>query len=159
MAESASRSKKFIVVASATALGLGGAGVAFAYWTSTGEGVGEAQTAESVAFTITSEVAEGDISPGSDGQTIAFTVANPGTGSQNLALVTVTLAEADGTPWVPDGDCLIADYSATISTAPAYGEIAAGDDVTGVATVVLANTAVNQDDCQDQVVPLYFAAS
>lgn len=159
MAKPVSRSKRLLVVASATALGLGGAGVAFAYWTSTGEGVGVAQTGESVAFTITSETPAGELAPGSAGQTIDFTVTNPGSGSQFLSAVTVSLADADGNPWVPTGDCLIADYTATISTAPAYGQIAAGGSLDGVATVVLANTAVNQNDCQGQAVPLYFEAA
>ncbi|PJJ62056.1 hypothetical protein [Compostimonas suwonensis] len=159
MARTSSRGRKGIIIALAAVLTITGAGVAFAYWTSTGTGVGEATTGESVAFTITSDPAVGTIAPGSDGQTVDFTVTNPGEGTQSLTEVTVSLATADGTPWVPTGDCLVADYTATISTAPPAGEIAAGGEVDGTATVTLTNTAVNQDDCQGQDVPLYFEAS
>lgn len=159
MATTRLRAKKRIAIALASILILTGAAAAFAYWTSTGSGEGEATTGVSVDFEITSEPAVGTIAPGSAGQTVDFTVSNPGEGTQYLTGVTVALAEADGTPWVPTGDCLIADYTATISTAPPVGDILAGDTVDGVATVTLANTAVNQDDCQGQVVPLYFTAS
>lgn len=159
MAKSFSRGKKRITIGAIALLTLAGAGAAFAYWTSIGTGVGEATTGESVAFVLESEPAVGVIAPGSAGQTVDFTVTNPGEGTQNLAAVTVTLATADGTAWVPTGECDVADYAVTVSTAPVYGEIASGEGVTGTATVTLANTAVNQDDCQGQVVPLYFVAS
>ena len=159
MATSIRRGKKRITIGIIAVLTLAGAGAAVAYWTSTGTGTGSATTGESVAFTITSEDAVGTIAPGNAGQTVEFTVTNPGEGSQNLTAVTVELADADGVAWVPAGDCQIADYTATISTPPVYGQIAAGGSVTGTATVTLTNTAVNQDDCQGQDVPLYFEAS
>lgn len=158
MAKGMSRLKKTVIIASVAALSLGGAGIAFAYWTSTGTGSGTATTGESVAFEITTETAVGEISPGSPGQTVAFTVTNPGPGVQFLGAVTVRLADEEGTPWVPTGGCLAADYVATISTPPAYGEMAAEAEVSGVATVTLTNTTVNQDACQNQIVPLYFEA-
>jgi hypothetical protein len=159
MAGTISRGRKRITVGLVAVLTLAGAGAAFAYWTSTGSGTGSATTGESVAFNITSETAVGTIAPGNAGQTIEFTVTNPGEGSQSLSTVTVALATAAGVPWVPTGDCLIGDYTAAITTAPLAGQIAAGGSVTGTATVTLANTAVNQDDCQGQIVPLYFEAS
>lgn len=159
MAKVFSRGKKKIAVGVAVVLMIGGAGIAFAYWTASGSGTGTAMTGESVAFTITSEEAVGTIAPGSAGQTVDFTVTNPGEGTQYLTTVTVTMATADGTPWVPEGECLIADYTAEITTAPPVGDIVSGGFVEGTATVTLANTAVNQDDCQGQAVPLYFVAS
>lgn len=159
MATVQSRRKKIAAIALAAALTLGGAGVAFAYWSSTGTGAGTATTGESATFEITSEAAVGTIAPGSAGQTVDFTVSNPGEGTQYLTAVTVTLATADGEAWVPTGGCLIGDYTATISTAPPVGDILAGGSVDGVATVTLANTAANQDACQGQTVPLYFVAS
>jgi hypothetical protein len=159
VATTSSRRKKGAAIAIAAVLAIAGAGAAYAYWTSTGEGTGEATTGEDVAFTITSSAAVGTIAPGNAGQTVDFTVTNPGEGTQYLTSVTVSLADEDGVAWVPAGDCLIADYVATISTAPPVGSIAAGDSVDGVATVTLTNTAVNQDDCQGQDVPLYFEAA
>lgn len=150
--------KERIAVIFAAVLAIAGVGVAFAYWTSTGTGTGSATTGESVAFTIASDPAVGTLAPGSGGQTVDFTVTNPGEGTQNLTAVTVALATADGTPWEPTGDCLAADYTATITDAPA-GQIPAGGSLGGTATVTLTNTTANQDDCQGQVVPLYFTAS
>lgn len=156
---SVSNRKKRLTIGIAAVLTVAGAGAAYAYWTSTGTGDGTATTGEATAFTIVAEDAIGTLAPGSAGQTVDFTVTNPGEATQNLADVTVTLAGADGTPWVPTGDCAIGDYTASISTAPVYGEIAADGTLSGTATVTLANTAANQDDCQGQSVPLHFVAS
>jgi hypothetical protein len=158
MEKTLNRGKKRTAIILAAALTLTGAGIAFAYWTATGTGTGTATTGASVAFTITSEPPVGTLAPGSTGQTVDFTVTNAGEGTQSLTGVTVTLATADGTPWVPTGECLAADYTAVVTDDPS-GEIAAGGSLTGTATVTLANTAVNQDDCQGQEVPLYFTAS
>ena len=159
MERSLNRGKKRTAVILAVALTLTGAAIAFAYWTSSGTGSGIGETGESVAFTFTSDPAEGTLAPGSAGKTVDFTVTNAGEGTQNLTGVTVTLATADGTPWVPTGSCLAADYTAEVTTAPPAGEIAPGGSVGGTVTVTLANTAVDQDDCQGQDVPLYFTAS
>ena len=159
MENTQNRGKKRTAVILAAALTLTGAGIAFAYWTSTGTGTGTATTGDSVAFEITSEPGVGELAPGSAGQTVDFTVTNPGEGTQNLTTVTVALADEAGTPWVPTGECLIGDYTATVTTAPTAGEIAAGGSVDGTVTVTLENTAVNQDDCQGQAVPLLLTAS
>jgi hypothetical protein len=159
MAQPLSRFKKIVVVSSVAALGFLGAGVAVAYWTSTGTGEGVATTGESVAFEIASEPAVGIMAPGSAGQTVAFTVTNPGTGNLYLNDVDVVLADAAGVPWVPAGACDPADYTAVVSTPPPVGDIAPGGEVDGVITVTLANTGFNQDDCQNQDVPLYLVAS
>ncbi|MDR7385594.1 hypothetical protein [Promicromonospora iranensis] len=159
MEKTLNRGKKRTAIILAVALTLTGAGIAFAYWTATGTGSGTATTGESVAFTITSDPAVGTLAPGSAGQTVDFTVANTGEGTQYLTAVTVALATADGTAWVPTGSCLAADYTAEVTTAPTAGEIAPGGSVSGTVTVTLANTTENQDDCQGQDVPLYFTAS
>lgn len=153
------RGKKRAAIILVTALTLTGSGVAFAYWTATGTGTGTAMTGESVAFEITSEPGEGELAPGSAGQTIDFTVSNPGEGTQNLTEVTVEIAEEGGEAWEPTGECLTADYLAEVTTVPPAGEIAPGGSVAGTITVTLDNTAVNQDDCQGQDVPLHLTAS
>ncbi|PUB23572.1 hypothetical protein C8K30_111170 [Promicromonospora sp. AC04] len=158
MERALNRGKKRLAVILAAVLVMTGVGVAFAYWTSTGTGDGSALTGNSVVFTVTSDPPEGTLAPGSAGQTVDFTVTNPGEGTQNLTGVTVALANDDGTAWVPTGDCLATDYTATVTDSPS-GEIAAGGSLSGTATVTLANTAANQDDCQGQDVPLYFTAS
>jgi hypothetical protein len=110
-------------------------------------------------FTITSETPEGTIAPGGAGQTVDFTVTNPGPGIQTLTSVTVTMAGPTGTPWVPTGGCNVADYTATVTDSPAFGPLAVNGTVAGTVTVTLANTASNQDACQGQTIPLYFQAS
>ena len=151
--------RKSIAIVLAALVTLAGGGVAFAYWTSTGSGTGSATTGESAAFTITAATPEGDLAPGSAGQTVDFTVTNPGEGVQTLTAVSVAMAGPTGTPWVPPTGCSIADYTAAITTAPPTGPIAAGASVEGTVTVTLANTGVNQDACQGEEVPLYFTAS
>jgi hypothetical protein len=153
------RGLKRTAIVLAAVLTFSGAATAFAYWTAIGSGTGEATTGESVSFVVTTESASGEIAPGSDGEAIDFTVTNPGTGTLHLSEVTVTLADATGEPWVPVGACLAADYSVSITTAPVSGAIAGGGSVDGTVTVVLDNTAANQDACQGQVIPLYFVAS
>jgi hypothetical protein len=153
------RGKKRTAIILAAVLTLTGTGIAFAYWTSTGTGTGTATTGESVAFEITSEPGEGELAPGSAGQTIDFTVTNPGEGSQNLTAVTVEIATEDGEAWVPPDGCLAADYSAEVTTAPPAGVIAPGGSVEGTVTVTLANTTENQDACQGAEVPLLLTAS
>jgi hypothetical protein len=152
------RRKKRSTFALVAVLVLSGAGLAFAYWTAGGAGDGEAQTGTSVDFSIAANPAVGTISPGGAGQTVDFTVTNPGPGILQLSDVTVIMASETGVPWVPSGGCDIADYTASVTTQP-VGEIQAGDSVDGQATVTLTNTAVNQDACQGQAIPLYLTAS
>ena len=109
-------------------------------------------------FENATDPAVGELAPGSDGQTVGFTVTNPGAGTQRLTGVTVEIADAEGEAWVPAGDCLAADYTATVTDSPA-GEIAPDGSLDGTVTVTLANTSVNQDDCRGRDVPLFVTAS
>jgi hypothetical protein len=150
---------KSVAIAAGVTLTLAGGGIAFAYWTSTGSGTGTATTGANTAFTITPAAPVGVISPGGAGQAVGFTVLNPGPGIQYLTAVNVAIATGPGAPWVPPEGCLIADYTATITTAPIAGAIAVNGTKTGTATVTLANTGVNQNACQGTTVPLYFTAT
>ncbi len=156
------RFKKTIIVASIAALSVAGAGAAFAYWTSSGKGDGTATTGTAVQFVITEGAKAGNLAPGDlAGQTVVFSVSNPGPGQLYLGTVAVTLADAAGVAWVPPTGCLIGDYTATVTTQPTAGTMAVGAGAarTGVATVVSANSALNQDACKDAVVPLHFVAN
>ena len=159
MVKTTFRGRKPVIIVLAALLTLAGAGIAFAYWTSTGTGDGTAQTGESTAFTITADAPDGTLAPGNAGQTVDFHVTNPSASPQFLTSVTATLANTDGTPWVPTGDCDIADYTVAMTTPAPVGDIAGGATVDGMITVTLANTAENQDDCQGQPVPLHFVAA
>lgn len=159
MTEVRARGKRRTIIALAAIFTLAGTGAAFAYWTASGNGVGAATTGTSTAFTVTSVAAVGDLLPGGAGQTVDFTVTNPGDSAQTLNLVTVALADSEGVAWVPIDGCLLADYTAVVSTAPTYGPIAAGGTAVGTVTVTLADTEADQNACKGQPVPLYFSAS
>ena len=151
--------KRATVVAVTAALVLIG-GVAFAYWTSSGSGTGSGTTGTSTEFTVAGGAVTGpDLTPGGASQSVAFTVTNTGTGSQDLTSVTAIVADENGDPWVsvPAG-CTAADY--TVGTpAITYGEIAGGGSVSGTVTLTMNNLTSNQDACKDLAVPLYFVAS
>jgi hypothetical protein len=146
------------LVAAAAIVALGG-GLAYAYWTGNGTGVGSAATGTSTDFTVTSVAPTGAaLTPGGAAQTVGFRVTNTGTGSQNLASVVATVANADGTTWVAVTGCSAADY-AVGTPAVTYGQIAGGAFVNGTVTVAMNNLGTNQDACQGVTAPLYFVAS
>lgn len=149
---------KRVAIITAAMLAVGG-GAAYAYWTSTGTGTGSATTGSSTPFTIASQAPSGAaLAPGGTAQSIAFTVTNPGSGSQNLSGVTVTVANANGTAWTAVSGCSALDY--TVGTpAITYGQIAPGGNIAGTVTLTMNNRASDQDACQGVTVPLYFAAS
>lgn len=149
-------SRKTRIAATTAVLVLGG-GAAFAFWSATGAGDGAASTGTSTPFTITTGTATGaPLTPGGPTQTVPFTVTNPGTGSQNLAAVNVTVAGPGGTDWNAVG-CSALDY--TVGTAAfTPGQIAAGASISGTVTITMNNLATNQDACKDLTVPLYLAA-
>ncbi|ABK04558.1 hypothetical protein Arth_3180 [Arthrobacter sp. FB24] len=148
--------KKRIIITTAAMVAIGG-GAAFAYWSAVGVGTGAASTGETVAFKVVSTPATGDaLSPGGPIQTVAFTVKNENTGSQNLASVTAKVAKTDGTEWV-SGTCSATDFAVT-APAIATGQLAPGATANGTVTVQMVNKATNQDDCQGVTVPLYFEA-
>lgn len=156
MSKLTARNKRTAIVTAA--LVVVGGGAAFAYWTSVGTGTGSATTGSSTDFTIASEAPTGNpLAPGGTAQSIAFTVTNPGNGSQILQNVEVTVANADGSPWAVTG-CSMLDYSVG-EPAIEYGEIAPGGSLSGTVTLTMNNLASNQDACKDKTVPLHFAAS
>lgn len=147
-----------VIVATVAALALGG-GLAYAYWTSTGSGTGSAATGTSTAFTVTSTPStDPALTPGGPAQTVPFTVTNPSAGSQNLASVVITVANADGSEWDAVAGCSAADYSVATPEV-VYGQIAPGGFVDGTVEVSMNNLGTNQDACKTVVAPLYILAS
>ena len=147
-----------LVVAGVTVLAVGG-GLAIAYWSSTGTGTGTGTTGTSTSFTVAASAPTGGpMTPGGTGESVAFTVTNPGSGSQNLSSVVVTVAGAGGAAWTSVAGCSSADY--TVGTPViAYGQIAAGATVAGTVTIGMNNLATSQDGCKLAAVPMYFVAS
>lgn len=153
--------RKLTIIAAILALVVvaGGGGAAFAYWTAQGSGTGSATSGTSASFTVTSSAPTGAaLSPGGTAQTVAFSVANPGSGSQNLFSFTVTVASAGGTAWTAVAGRSAADYSVGVPTIT-YGEIAGSASVSGTVTITMIDRAVSQDGCKGAAVPLYFSAS
>lgn len=152
------RSSKRKVVAITAVLALGGTGAAFAYWTASGTGAGTATTGETTDFTVTTGAAVGDIVPGGAGAVVPYTVTNASEDALTFGGLTAVTATPDGVAWVPTGDCDPDDYVVTIAP-PTYGPIAGTGTATGTITVTLTDSLLDQDDCQNQVVPLYLVAS
>jgi len=151
--------KRATVVAMTAVLVLIG-GLAFAYWTSSGEGTGAGTTGDGTDFTVSGTDPVGpDLTPGGPNQTVPFTVFNTGTGTQDLSLVTVIVADENGDPWVSDPTgCTAADY--TLGTPViTYGQIIGGGTLGGTVTLTMNNLPSDQGTCKGLDVPLYFVAS
>ena len=113
------------VIAAVVAVAVGG-GLAYGYWTGGGVGVGTASTGTSSTFTVASTASSDPaLTPGGAAQTVDFAVTNPGTGSQKLTSVVVSVANANGTAWTAVAGCSSADYTIGTPTI-VYGQIAGG---------------------------------
>jgi hypothetical protein len=147
-----------VIVATATTLVVVG-GLAYAYWSSTGVGSGSATTGTSTAFVVASSPPTGAaLTPGGPTQSVAFSVTNPSSGSQTLANVAITVANADGTAWDAVPGCSALDYTVGVP-AITYGQIAPAAAANGTVTIGMNNLGTNQDACQGVAVPLYIVAS
>jgi hypothetical protein len=160
MSQSIFRNRRFTITAVITVLLLAaGGGTAFAFWTASGSGTGVASTGTSAAFTVTSTAPTGGpLTPGGTSETIAFTVTNPGTGSQKLSSIAASVATGTGAAWTAVAGCSALDYSVGTPTIT-YGEIAGGATLSGTVTLTMIDRAASQDACKTASVPLYFAAS
>jgi hypothetical protein len=152
--------KRWVVPVAIVVLLVGGGRLGYAWFTPTGEGVGAAGTGSPVDFDVTSDAAVGGpLTPAGTAQTVDFTVGNPSTGHQKLTLVTVAVAEPGNVAWDDVPGCTAADYSVSVTTPPAYGDMAPSATLTGTATIAMVNRNGDQDPCAGAAVPLYFSAS
>jgi hypothetical protein len=160
MSRRMSRKRRSTIIAiAATVLLSAGGGAAFAYWTASGSGAGVASTGTTTAFTVTTSAPTGGpLTPGGPAETVNFTVANPGTGSQKLSAVVAKVAASDGTVWTAIDGCSALDYSLGVPTIT-YGEIAGSSSVSGTVTITMLDLGSSQDACKNASIPLYFAAS
>ncbi len=159
MTKLSKRTKRISTAIAVVAIVGGGAGAAYAYWTSTGAGAGTGTTGHSTAFTVAEGAITGAaLTPGGPSQTVAFTVTNPSTGSENLSGVVVTVANADASVWNAVSGCSAADYAiGAVTITP--GQIGPGLAQTGTVVVSMNDLTTNQNACQGVAYPLYFAAS
>lgn len=141
---------------------------AYAYFTSSGTGSGSATAGTSTAWTVASLGTTGDaLTPGgTTEQTMTYKVTNPSSGNQSLTKVTVSVANADGTPWVAVPGCSKDDFSVNGAAAgTAYedtenaGNIAPAGVVTNTVTIKMVDRPLDQNGCKLAAPPLYLVAS
>jgi hypothetical protein len=145
----------------AVAFVLGVAGVATAYWTQGGTGTGSAATGNTASITVHQTAAINGLYPGGPAQTLSGNFDNPSSGSVFVTAVTAVVhpsfsAQSDATKPA----CTAADF--VIAGSAAVGaEIASGSGVgawTGL-TIAMKDTATNQDNCKNVIVPIDYTAS
>ena len=161
-----------LVVAAAAAVG------AYAYFTATGSGTGTASVGTSTDWTIEQAGSTGpDLLPDAtigtgNIQTESYQITNPGAGQQNLAQVDIYVSATgvEGS-WSAQADtgkpaCTADDFSvggaavgATYTDTDSAGNFAPGELRSDSVTVQLIDNGLNQDNCKNLDVPLWFAAS
>jgi hypothetical protein len=169
--------KRFIGALSVIAV-LAAAGAAIAYFTSTGTGTGSAIVGSASNWTVGQTGTSGGplypdpaIGSGPNIVTDTYTVTNPGSGSENLKKVVISVANADGSAWSSRTDptkpaCTAHDFSvggqavgSSWTDMSIAGDYAAGSSQSAPVTVQLIDSGSNQDNCQGVSVPLYMSAS
>jgi hypothetical protein len=122
------------------------AGIAVAYFTASGTGSGTATVGSAAGVTIENVTITDPLYPGGS-TTVRFTIRN----SSSDTAVSVDKVVADtsaGTHGITDvsGNCLPSDF--TFGDVTVGRSIAADGTVDATGTLGLANTSVNQNDCQ-----------
>jgi hypothetical protein len=146
--------KRFAAVATTTAAVLIGSGIAVAFWTTGGSGSGSADigTSQDVTYAVSATDPIDDLYPGAD-EDFVVEVDNPTDGPLQIGTVDI---EIDGFA-APAGTCDIDDFSVTDIVV--NDEVPAGtSDLVGTATISMANTALNQDDCKNASLDLSFTS-
>jgi hypothetical protein len=161
------KSKKFIAlvvgIAAAAALAVG----AYAYFTSTGTGSGSASVGTSTTWQVTTLSATGGpLTPGGPTESITYKVKNNSSGSQSLANVAISVANADGSAWTAVSGCSKSDFAIdgasaglTFNDTSQAANLAPGATATGTITLQMVDSGSNQDGCKGATVPLYLSAS
>ncbi len=166
-----SSKKRVAAIGALTAVTLVGGGMAYGYWTDSGEGDTTVTAGTSAGYTVTfGATTGGDLSPGGPTNSTSVTVANEGTGAQQISSVLVSVATDTGGTWTA-GACSADDFSvnseaagdpaealgALVTLAPAGS---AGDETAALpVTIQMVDTGLDQEDCKGVTVPLYAYAS
>jgi hypothetical protein len=153
------KNKKIALVTAVLVLGSGGA--AFAYWTNSGTGTGSAATGTNVGITINQTSTPAALYPGGTAQSLAGTFTNTNAGPTHVAQVTVAVdptwtAQADVAKPVCNAD----DFVLVQPTAT-NADVASGTGVGswGGASIRLANSATNQDNCKNVTAVLVYTSN
>lgn len=146
--------RKNLKIAVVTIAVVATAGIAYGYWTGSGSGSGEGDVGDSGTVTLTATFADG-IAPGTD-RSVSFTAENAS--DSPIMVDTVSL---DGIA-VDAGHaaCDTADFS--MADVTETHEVPAGATVEALpvdASLVYANTAVNQDACKGATLTLTLSSN
>jgi hypothetical protein len=161
------KSKKVIALILGTAVAAFLTVGAYAYFTSTGNGSGSASVGTSTTWSVTTLSATGGpLTPGGPTESITYKVKNNSSGSQSLANVAISVANADSSAWTAVSGCSKSDFSIdgagaglTFNDNAQAANLAPGATATGSITLQMVETGSNQDGCKGATVPLYLSAS
>ena len=168
--------KKVAAIGLAAGLVLGGAGAAFAYFTSTGSGTGTATTGSATNWTVSvPSTTHTDLTPVSTigtgpSDTLSYSITNAGTGFQNLATATISVASVTAGPVSGPNACTANDFSVggelagvthvtTIGTDEAGTSPGPAGVYNGTVSLQLVDNGQNQDQCQGATVTLKVVAN
>ena len=145
--------KKAIAIGLSVGLALGISGLAIAYWTSSGSGTGSATTGTTVGVTVNQSTVVTGLYPGDAPVALTGTFSNTNSGSVKVGTVTAVI----GT--LPSG-CVAGDFTIN-GTGVVNAEIPTGTNVgswSGI-SVQMNDTALNQDACKTQTIPITYSVS
>jgi len=145
--------KRAIIVAVVAVVALAAAIGGYAFWTTTGSGSSAATAAgTTAAITITPSFAANTLYPGSTGVPVSFTATNTNAGD-----VMVHQVVFDHVVTSPSS-CLAADFS--MATVTEDHRVPPGGGALPVnGTLVLADTALNQDTCKSANITLFVTSN
>ena len=145
--------KKAVAIGLSAGLALGMSGLALAYWTSSGTGSGSASTGTTVGVTVNQTTVVSGLYPGDAAVALTGTFDNTNAGSVKVGTVTATIGTLPG-------GCVSGDFTIT-GTGVVNAEIPHGTAVgawSGI-TIQMNDTAINQDGCKTQTIPITYAVS
>ncbi len=145
------KKRTFVALGAVAALAI--AGAAYAYFSSSGSGTGHGTVGSSTAFAVSvNDATGGPLLPGSGSESLAYTITNGSSGTQNLSATAVAV-HADTNGYITDHGTSVTGCKASWFSAsdnpPTYGPLAGGAHVNGSVTLTMPdNTTDNQDSCQ-----------
>lgn len=145
--QSVQRKRVFVPLALILAFAISAAAVA--YWTASGTGAGTASVGTDAGVTISPVTFTGTLYPGAS-VAVSFTVNNLSASTPakvDKVVIDGSFGGGTGITGLPAG-CLPADF--TFADVSVNTEIAISGSQNGSGSLVMANTAVNQNACKNQ---------
>ena len=147
-------SKKRVVLAAIVVVALAiASGVAYAYFTATGAGSGSATVGSATNIVLTPTIT-GTLFPGGTPASVSILVKNNGGGAQRVGTISVASFAPDG----GHSGCTTAVGGFSMAAVPVNQTLAAsgsaGDSTTVTGSLVMADTAANQDVCKGTTLTL-----